>query len=67
MRVVTGVPTLNRTLQGSRLGQKSEDEIRFNYLVIAQFEWAHEHPEDALKEIEKVQGTEEAETFVNGA
>ena len=44
-----------------------EDEMRFNYPVIVQFEWAREHPEEAQKEIEKAEGAKEAKAFLGGA
>ncbi|KAH0831345.1 hypothetical protein J3R83DRAFT_14003 [Lanmaoa asiatica] len=47
------------------LKEKSRDEKRFNYPLIAEFEWAREHPEEAEKEIEKVEGTPEAKTFLS--
>jgi hypothetical protein len=60
------LPALNKSqVLGSGLSEKSEDEKRFNYPVIAEFEWAREHPEEAQKEIEKAEGTPEAQTFLN--
>jgi len=50
---------------GAGLSEKSEDEKRFNYPVIAEFEWAREHPEEAQKEIEKAEGTKEGQDFLH--
>ena len=59
------LPTLNESqVLGSGLAQKAEDDIRFNYPVIAGFEWAREHPEEAEKEIERVEVTPEALAFL---
>ena len=48
---------------GSGLSLKTEVERRFDYPVIAEFEWAREHPEEAQKEIEKVENTDEGKAF----
>jgi len=58
------LPALNKS-QVLGLSEKSKDEKRFNYPVIAEFEWAREHPEEAQKEIEKAEGTEEAQAFLS--
>jgi len=53
-------PTLDLSqVPGSGLSEKSEDQKRFNYPVIAQLEWAREHPEEARRETEKARGTKE--------
>ena len=61
------LPALDKS-QARALGlkEKSEDEKLFNYPVIAEFEWAREHPEEAQKEIEKAEETEEGKAFVSG-
>ena len=60
------LPTLNEShVLGNGLTQKAEDERRFNYPVIAGFEWAREHPEEAQKEIERVENTPEAMAFLH--
>jgi hypothetical protein len=66
--VEIGVPPLTldlADLASYGLREKSEDEIRYNYPVIAGFQWAVEHPEEAQKEIEKARGAEGAQVFLD--
>ncbi|KAG8216222.1 hypothetical protein J3R82DRAFT_8260 [Butyriboletus roseoflavus] len=59
------VPTLNESqVLGAGLSEKSKDEIRFNYPVIAELEWAREHPKEAQKVIEGAEDTPEAQDYL---
>ncbi|KAH0831344.1 hypothetical protein J3R83DRAFT_14002 [Lanmaoa asiatica] len=51
-------PSLDQSqMLNSAPKEKTRDEKRFNYPVIAEFEWEREHPAEAEKEIEKAEGT----------
>lgn len=52
------IPPLNKSqVLRAGLTEKTEDEIRSNYPLIVDFEWAREHPKAAQEEEEKVEGT----------
>lgn len=58
------VPWLDEPLDHG-LVKKGKDEKRFNHPLIAEFEWVREHPAEAEKEIEEVEGSEEAKAFLD--
>ena len=57
-------PELDVPVPCPELTPKTEDEKWFNYPLIAGFQWAREHPEDAEKAIKEAEGTDEAKDFL---
>ncbi|KAF8126833.1 hypothetical protein EV363DRAFT_1347573, partial [Boletus edulis] len=58
------VPTLDKSGDDG-LRSKTEEEILFDYPIIAGFEWAREHPKEAEKEIENVEDSDEGKACLN--
>ena len=59
-------PTLGKsTILDKGLREKTEAEIRYNYPVISDFEWALEHPKEAQEAIDEAKGTAEGKAFLS--
>ena len=60
------IPTLDRsTILDRGLREKTEVEIRFNYPVISDLEWALEHPKEAQDAIDRAKGSEEGKAVLS--